>query len=221
MRAVNLEKLLPADIPAGERILWHGRPEWVSLGRRAFRADFIGGYFGVMTVWNFGLAASSTGVVDGIVSAAKTAGSGALALTLLYFLAWLSSRTTLYVVTSRRVVMKVGIALPIFFNLPFTTVASASLRTYADGSGDVPIALGPEQKIAYLHLWPHARPFRMAHPEPALRCVPRALEVAEILSRALIEAANEGQAFSSAEAGVEPARADQVVAYPAGAIAAA
>ena len=41
MRTVNLEKLLPSDIPQGERVLWHGRPEWVSLVRRAFRADFV------------------------------------------------------------------------------------------------------------------------------------------------------------------------------------
>jgi len=221
MKAVNLEKLLPADIPLGERILWHGRPEWVSLGRRAFRADFIGAYFGVMTVWNFALATSSTGPLDGLVSAAKTLGSGALGLAILFSLAWLSSRTTLYVVTSRRVVMKVGIALPIFFNLPFTSIVSASLRAYADGSGDIPLALGPDQKIAYLHLWPHARPFRMARPEPALRCVPRAAEVAEILSRALIEASNAAHNPSSATASPARARADEGVAYPTDAVAAA
>jgi len=27
MKVINFEKLLPADIPPGERILWHGRPE--------------------------------------------------------------------------------------------------------------------------------------------------------------------------------------------------
>ena len=61
MKAVNLEKLLPADIPAGERILWHGRPEWMSLARRAFRADFVAGYFGLMTLWNFASIAADFG----------------------------------------------------------------------------------------------------------------------------------------------------------------
>ena len=82
-------------------------------------------------------------------------------------------------VTSRRIVMKLGIALPVFFNLPFSKIASASLRVYADGSGDIPVALGEGQRIAYLHLWPHARPFRIAHPEPAMRSVPDAQAVAE------------------------------------------
>ena len=70
--------------------------------------------------------------------------------------------------------MKIGIALPMFFNLPFSRIASASLRLYADGTGDIPVALDKGQRIAYLHLWPHARPFRLTQPEPALRCVPNA-----------------------------------------------
>ena len=79
----------------------------------------------------------------------------------------------------------------------------------------------PDQKIAYLNLWPHARPFRMANPEPALRCVPRAIEVAEILSRALIEASNEAHNNATAPASFAPARASEEVAYPADAVTAA
>ena len=201
MKAVNLELLLPADIPAGEHILWHGRPEWFSLTRRAFRADFVAAYFGLMTAINFGMAAVAGGLEDAVVSAAKTVAAGCLALGLLMLLAWLSSRTTLYVVTSRRVTMKIGIALPIFFNLPFSSIVSASLAEYSDGTGEIPLALRAEAHIAYLHLWPHARPFRFARPEPSLRCVPDAARVAEVLSRALIAASND------ANATVEPAAA--------------
>ena len=61
MKAVNLEKLLPHDIPAGERILWHGRPRWISLVRRAYRADFIIVYFAALTVWNVYSAAGDSG----------------------------------------------------------------------------------------------------------------------------------------------------------------
>ena len=159
MKAVNLELLLPADIPAGERILWHGRPQWLSLARRAFRGDFVAAYFGLMTIVNVVMAAAAGSLDDALISAVKTLAAGGLALGLLALLAWLSSRTTLYVVTSRRVTMKIGIALPIFFNLPFSSIASASLRQYADGTGEVPLALGPQAHIAYLHLWPHAKPF--------------------------------------------------------------
>jgi hypothetical protein len=221
MKAVNLEKLLPGDIPQGERILWHGRPEWIGMARRAFRVDMVAAYFGVMTAWNVALATSTVGLDGAIVSAVKTLGSGALAIGLLCLLAWLASRTSLYVVTSRRVVMKVGIALPVFFNLPFTRIASASLRVFADGSGDIPLALHAGDHIAYLHLWPHARPFRITYPEPALRSVPKAAEVAEVLSRALIAASNEASPTSVGKPHSAPIQSVEGASYPADAVAAA
>ena len=174
--------------------------------------------FAVMTAWNFALAAMDTGWAEAGMSAIKTAGSGVAALLLLMLLAWLSARTTLYVVTSRRLVMKVGIAFPIFFNLPFSGIAAASLRVYRDGSGDIPLALGPGDRIAYLHLWPHARPLRLSRPEPALRCVAGAGRIADILGRALVAAAN--------ERGVQGVRAsaaenDKAAAWRPGVVAAA
>ena len=39
-----------------------------------------------------------------------------------------------------------------------------------------------------LHLWPHARPWRVSRPEPMLRCVPDAAGVAQLLSQAWSEA---------------------------------
>ena len=73
MKAVNLEKLLPHDIPAGERILWHGRPRWLSLARRAYRADFVVVYFAALTVWNVYSAAGDSGWSAAARVAAKTA----------------------------------------------------------------------------------------------------------------------------------------------------
>jgi Bacterial PH domain len=217
MKAVNLELLLPADIPAGERILWHGRPQWFSMMRRAFRADYVAAYFGLMTIVNAAMASAAAGPEEAAVSAAKTLGAGALALGLLALLAWLSSRTTLYVITSRRVTMKIGIALPVFFNLPFSSVSGACLRQYSDGTGEIALALGPGAHIAYLHLWPHAKPFRLARPEPALRSVPDSARVAEVLSRALIAASNESHVSAAHPAAPYPTP----ILYPENAVAAA
>ena len=188
MKAVNLEKLLPHDIPAGERILWHGRPQWISLARRAYRADFVIGYFAALTVWNVYSAAGDSGWGAAALVAAKTLGIGAAALALLALLSYLSARTTLYVVTSRRVVMKIGVALPIFINIPFKQIVSASTCAYGDGTGDIPVRVTSNARMGYLVLWPHARPFHFANPEPALRSVANVAAVAEALSRALREA---------------------------------
>ena len=108
-------------------------------------------------------------------------------------MAWLSARTTVYTITDRRVVMRVGIVLSVTFNLPFRVIQSAALMTHADGTGDIPLALAGEDRIAYLHLWPHARPWRIARPQPMLRCVPAAASVAALLSRAV--ATSQGSAI--------------------------
>ena len=188
MRAINLEKLLPADIPPGERILWFGRPEPTSLWRRAYRADWVGAWFAAMTLWNLVSVSRSDGLFAGFVSALRTLGVGAAALALLSLLALLSARTTLYVITERRIVLKTGVALPMFINVPFKQVASANLRVFSDGAGDVTLGLTDKQRIPYLALWPSARPLRFSSPEPALRGVANARDVAETLGRALAQA---------------------------------
>jgi hypothetical protein len=221
MKAVNLELLLPADFQPGERVLWHGRPQWTSMARRAFRVDLIAIYFGLMTVWNIASAGANAGIEAAAISGAKTIGAGLIAVALLTVLAFLSSRTSLYVVTTKRVVMKVGIALPIFFNLPFNSILGASVRVYDDGTGEIPLALEPKQHIAYLHLWPHAKPFHINRPEPSLRSVPDAAKVAEILSRALIAASNESHSRAASVEKTTPIKARDRQSYPTGSVAAA
>jgi hypothetical protein len=163
------------------------------LWRRAYRADVVGLYFVLLGAWGFLSAFSDLGLAAGALGAAKTLGAGAVALMILGALAYTSARTTLYVITTRRIVFKVGIALPIFYNVPFAQIASASLRLHDDGTGDVPVALIDGQRIAYLTLWPSARPFRFSRPEPALRCVANAREIAETLAGALAEASGKVQ----------------------------
>ena len=198
MKAINLEKLLPADIPPGERILWFGRPEPISLWRRAYRADWVGAWFAAMTLWNLVSVSQSDGLFAGFVSAVRTLGVGAAALALLSLLALLSARTTLYVVTERRVVVKTGVALPMFINVPFKQVASANLRVFTDGAGDVTLGLTDKQRIPYLALWPSARPLRLSSPEPALRSIANARDVAEALGRALAKASARAPSASPA-----------------------
>ncbi len=171
MKAINLEKLLPADIPPGERCCGSAGRSRSSLWRRAYRADWVGGWF----ARDVGRGISSASARrDGDAAQASSPrcarwASARRRLAILALLAWLSARTTLYVVTERRVVIKTGIALPIFINVPFKQIASANVRAFADGAGEVTVALiEGEQRIPYLALWPSARPLRFAKPEPAL-----------------------------------------------------
>lgn len=194
MKIVDLQRLLPADLPEGERMLWCGRPGAIGLARRAFRADLVAIWFGLMSVWNTVAAAYDSGWHDAAVQASRTLSIGFAALALLFGFGHIAARTTLYVITSRRVVLKVGMALPIFFNIPFAEIAEAAVHIYPDRSGDVALTLRPERRIAYPHLWPHVRPFRFSAPQPMLRSVAEGADVAEILRKALVANATDAGA---------------------------
>lgn len=180
---------LPEHLPPGETVLWQGAPDWRSLAVRAFHVRKMAVYCGVLLVWRLGIEITSGH------SLATTALGLAYMLPLLVagiglplLLAWLYARATIYTITSRRVVMRIGVALPLTLNLPFTIIGTAGLRRFADGTGDLPLALRGTGKVSYLHLWPHARPWRVGRPEPMLRCVPDAARVAGLLAEAMAAA---------------------------------
>jgi hypothetical protein len=173
---------LPGPLPAGERILWQGAPTTAGLLVRVFHARLVIAWFAACAV-AFGLAAGSPGAALAKVGPTLLIGAGAVAL--LWLLAWLTHRTTVYTVTNRRVVLQAGIALPVTHNLPFAQIDTAALRAFTDGTGDLPLQLRPGLRIAYLQLWPHARPWHLARTEPMLRSVPEAEAVAALLAQAL------------------------------------
>jgi hypothetical protein len=185
---------LPDELPAGERLLWQGAPNWRALCVRAFHVRKVAAYFALLVLWRV-----TTGVADGAdLATIATACSSLVALAvaaigILVLLAWLSARTTIYSITSQRVVFRCGIALSMDLNIPYRTVGAAELNPHADGTGDIALALPKGTRIAYLNLWPHARPWHFRAPQPTLRCVPEASRVADLLSRSLA-AATGGQA---------------------------
>ena len=183
---------LPAALPAGESILWQGAPDWKTLARRAMRVRLVAGWFALLIGW--GIAA---GLSDGMplaaiaVSTVRLIGMAAVAVALLGLFAWLVARSTLYTITSRRVVMRFGIALPITFQIPFAKIQEAVLCAWPDGTGDIAVSLMPGERIAYLVLWPHARPWTFGRARPSFRSIPEAGRVARILGRALAVSASQ------------------------------
>ncbi len=201
---------LPAHLPAGERILWQGAPDWRGLARRAYHVGQVGIYFGFLLAWAAISAATHRTLATLPSTALLLAGLAAGAMAVLAGLAWLTGRTTIYTITNRRVVMRFGIALPMSINLPFAQIVSAGVRLHAGGRGDIVLALPATQRIAYLVLWPHVRPWRLARAEPMLRAVPEAERVAQILARALAAGAAQAAPAMASAAPARPARAEAV-----------
>lgn len=181
-------KGLPERLPTGEALLWQGAPRWQTLAVRVFHVRKVAIYFGLLAAWRV-----AEGYAGGDAPAGVALSVGLLALVaaaagaLLSLLAWLNARATVYTITDRRVVLRIGVALPMMVNLPLRLVESAAWRGHANGVGDVSLALPRGERVAYLHLWPHARPWRMARPEPTLRAVPAL--AAKVLGAALAASA--------------------------------
>jgi len=177
---------LPGPLPQGERLLWQGAPRWQALALHTLHLRGVAAYFALLLVW-YAVSKLSAGVAAGDVALGvlRFGGLALVPLGLLCLYAWLTARTTVYTVTTRRVMMRVGIALPMTLNLPYSRIGSAGFRPVANGAGDISLAPLPGAGLSYPMLWPHARPWRMARPEPTLRAVPDAERVARLLARAL------------------------------------
>ena len=180
---------LPEALPRGETLLWQGSPDWKLLARRAFHLRKLAIYFGALLLLRAAFAYNDGAtLVDALRTTLAPLALAALALGLVGLMAWLSARSSVYTVTDKRVVMRIGIVLTLTFNIPFTRIAAAGLHLDADGHGDIPLTLLEPDRIAWLHLWPHARPWRVKRPEPMLRCVPQATTVARLLAQAWSQA---------------------------------
>ncbi len=178
MREHDIEPIrgLPGDLPEGEAILWQGAPDTRVFARSALGARWIGGYFALLVAW---------AMVSGTpLGALMTAGFGLLAVGLAYGFALLVARSTVYTITNRRVVLRIGVALSKCINLPLTKLGSADLRALGGGFGDIALVPQGAGMLGYMILWPHARPFRLAQPQPMLLALPDAAEVAGILAKA-------------------------------------
>lgn len=186
---------LPAHLPAGERMLWQGAPATWALARNAFHVRAVGLYFAALAAWQVGDALAAGSAIDAAAGAALIPlALGTAAVGILLLIAWLMARTTRYTLTSRRVVFRIGVALPMTVNVPFRVIDAASLKLGAAGSGDIALETRAGERVSYLLMWPHVRPWRFARPQATLRAVPGAAGVAERVSAALAQFTHEEQA---------------------------
>ena len=181
---------LPERLPAGETMLWQGEPRAAALARRAFHVPTLAVYFGVLVAWRaLAAVADHEPLGRAVFGTLWIAALAAAAIGVLAALAWLTARTTVYTITTERIVIRFGIALPMTVNIPFRLIESAAVKAHADGTGDIPLVLARGERTSYLVMWPHVRPWRIARPEPMLRAIPDVAHAAGVLALALAAAA--------------------------------
>lgn len=174
-----------AALAPGERLVWQGKPSIQSLALRAFHVRAVAIYFAiVMAARMLAQTLSGTSFADALQGTLWLLAPAACGIAMLTGLAYLFVRAANYTLTDRRLIFQFGVALPMTMTIPLEKIANAALKTYRDGSGDIPLKL-TEDRGSFLLLWPHVRPWKLRGAEPMLRCVPDAANVASLISEAL------------------------------------
>ncbi|MGB8813116.1 MAG: photosynthetic complex putative assembly protein PuhB [Paracoccaceae bacterium] len=195
---------LPERPPLGEDLLWQGRPDSFALAREAFKITWVAGYFVVLAIWRAAVVADgSAGSVTAVML--PYLAIGIVACGLLYAMAVLQARTTVYTLTTARVAMRIGAALTVTLNVPFKQIGAATLAAKRNGIGTIALETLGDTRISYLVCWPHVRPWQFAKTQPALRCIPDAAHVAKLLADAaetrvsepVVARANPGMALAA------------------------
>jgi len=161
---------------SSEKVLWQGKPDHRTLARTAFHTRSVGIYFVALVALSLYLGNYNAALVCSVL--------GVMAVAILHSIAWFSARTTLYILTDTRLIMRIGMAIESRINVPLRHVQSAALKSRGNDHGDIVLKLGGERLLGYMLLWPHVRPWQINRPEPMLRAVPQAQHVAELLADA-------------------------------------
>jgi hypothetical protein len=177
---------LPEMLPEGEHILWQGQPHWWTLAIEALSLWWVAGYFTFLFAWRTVGGAATETWVQSATAASFFLVLGAIVCALLILVALVQAKATVYTITNKRVAMRIGAALTMTLNLPFKHVMNATLGLRKSGHGTIALEMSPEggMGFSYIMTWPHVRPWKMKHTQPALRCIPDAKRVAVMLSEA-------------------------------------
>ena len=174
---------LPSLPPKGEDVLWQGRPNTWALAREAMGLYWIAGYFVVLAVWR--AAVVSDGAPGTILAVMLPyLAIGLVTCAIILGTAAVQARSTVYTLTTARVAMRIGAALTVTLNLPYRQIGSASVDLKKAGTGTIALQTLGETRLSYLVCWPHVRPWYMSKTQPALRCIPDAARVAQMLAEA-------------------------------------
>ena len=177
---------LPDHLPEGETLIWQGKPAWQRLAIDAYHVRKVAAYFAVIIVAQAAVNLNNGQPWQDALSAVPVlAGLAFAACGLLLALAYASAKTTSYTLTSKRALMRVGIALPVIINLPFKQIDGVSFALTGKGCGTIVFKTGGGIRLAYLLLWPHAKPWNLTKPLPAFRDIPNVEVVASRLAFAL------------------------------------
>ncbi|MGB5778980.1 MAG: photosynthetic complex putative assembly protein PuhB [Allopontixanthobacter sediminis] len=170
---------LPEALPEDEHIIWQGKPEWKKLAATALHIRLAVLYFALIAGVSLMRSDANTAAAMVVFAVVVTG--------FLVLFAYGVDRTTVYTLTNKRIVLRIGVALNKCINIPLSEIDTANLKTLPGGSGSIVLTLKGLPRMGYLMLWPHVRSLRIVRPQPMLRAIPDAARVARLLFNAARE----------------------------------
>ena len=173
-------------LPPGERVLWEGAPDAQALARHLFFVRPLAVYLAAMVLWWVAVNRAEFGTPSFWATlGTQLLLSGGLLLGARWFARSIATGTT-YAITDRRLVLKFGVVFPLTINVPLRYVQGASARQFGDRTGQIAVQLDQKEKLAWIVLFPHVRPWTFNNPEPLLRGLKDPVKVGEILREAVL-----------------------------------
>lgn len=186
---------LPAALPEGEHLLWRGQPSTWGLARQSFHVVGVSIYFLALALWRTASVAAEpgNGLGDGLQAASVLVLPFGAALGVLFLLAWGYARSTHYTLTTARLAIRSGLAVPVTTTIAFDLISGASVKRYGDGMVDLCFLVGGDERPSWAMLWPSVRPWHWRHPEPSFRCLAKGEAVVQRVQQALERSVAGGQ----------------------------
>ena len=183
----RINKPPPKDIlsaiPTGEKIVWYGRPDIRRFCLSAMGLKYVLVYLLFAIIFDIYSNLEGPGISSYIGGILPYILSFSLALILLVLIGISQVVSTFYVITSKRIIIKSGVALIFMLNVPFSKIYNIQKQELSDGTGSISLELLGNKRIPFFACWPSVRPWYFNNPQPTFRCISDVNVVALYLSK--------------------------------------
>ena len=192
---------LPEALPEDEHILWQGQPDALRLAKDAWKLNWILGYFIALATYRVALSSTTVPFTEAMGHGIPFLLVGVVAALIVWGIAKVQAKSTVYTLTNKRACMRIGAALTMTLNLPYVCIGNAQAMVRKSGFGTITFEMLGDTRLSYLMTWPHTRPWHFTKTQPAFRSIPDAQRVAALFAEAAETRVNMPQVIRTAPEG--------------------
>jgi len=167
----NIPDDISSSIPKEEEILWYGEPDWKLMSWHVFGLKYLIVYLFFSLFIVFYKPKDYINFLDFFYEWLPYLICVTLASCFFIILAFIQTKSTHYLITNKRIIIKTGSALVFYLNAPFKRIISIDRQRLRFGRGNISFQTISKKRIPFLSSWPSVRPWYFANPQPCFRCI--------------------------------------------------